>query len=734
MAGFTSVKLSIESMKQTLLAILLIGLSALSSLAQAQSNATPAIRYVRTDGTNPDPSAATSWATSTTNLQGAIDASNPGDQVWVATGTYKPGGNANINRDLSFAMKDGVTIYGGFAATGNPTLTERNPSSLTSVLSGDIGAVGSKADNSYHVFYNPKGLTATAVLDGFVIRDGNANAYAIDRYGPNRDPFDAGGGMYNYESSPTLIDCRFQDNSTANSGGGMCNVFCNPTLINCSFVGNLARTGGGLTKLHGSATLINCSFVGNSATDDGGGMHNFFGNNPALTNCIFVGNSATRGGGMSSFSCSPTLINCSFLGNTASSQGGGMYIGINSITSLTNCVLFGNGGDNTFYTSNGGSITASYSLLETGVAGFIDGGNNLTAAVSPFLSPTDARLNACSPAINTGDNATNRTNTDLAGNPRLISGRIDMGAYEYQMAPGIIPSAPGVSTATVGVVFSQLFTVSGGTSPYSYSLASGNLPPGLSLTTTGTFSGTPTQAGSFTLTAQATDATGCSGVSGAYVLTVIDAIPTLTAPARLCVKSTGSTNTTVTLPLTMTLSGGTAPFTYSWSYKAPNSTKYKAIDATGTTIGKVSLVPLANTASLKIMGSKGNLNGLQSYFIRLTVADQTGKTTTAETLLDGSCGLGSGARMGSEEQALQVRLFPNPVVDVLQLEVNGLNQPAQVRLYDIQGRTKGHWSMMPQAGQGTLKADVSTLGEGLYIVEVETLDGVLHRQRVLKQR
>ncbi len=191
------------------LAVSLLLLLGANLLAPAQTT-----RYVFTTGTNTNPASATSWATSTTNLQGAIDASVAGDQVWVATGTYKPGGNANTNRDISFAMKNGVSILGGFAATGSPTLTERNPASFTTVLSGDIGAVGDNADNSLHVVYNPGGLNASALLDGVVITGGNANGngYFSDK--------SSGGGMYISDSSPTLINCRFMNNSATDLGGG----------------------------------------------------------------------------------------------------------------------------------------------------------------------------------------------------------------------------------------------------------------------------------------------------------------------------------------------------------------------------------------------------------------------------------------------------------------------------------------------------------------------------------
>src|SRR5205823_1121956 len=130
---------------------------------------------------------------------------------------------ANTDRNLSFAMRNGVSMLGGFAASGTPTLAQRNPGSFTTVLSGDIGTIGNNTDNSFHVINNG-GLDATAVLDGFIIRDGKAD----NDYGGGRNN---GGGMYNNSSSPSLINCSFLNNSAV-YGGGMFNQGGSPTLIN----------------------------------------------------------------------------------------------------------------------------------------------------------------------------------------------------------------------------------------------------------------------------------------------------------------------------------------------------------------------------------------------------------------------------------------------------------------------------------------------------------------------
>jgi hypothetical protein len=63
----------------------------------------------------------------------------------------------------------------------------------------------------------------------------------------------------------------------------------------------------------------------------------------------------------------------------------------------------------------------------------------------------------------------------------------------------------------LGIPYSKLFPVTGGTPPYTFSLSAGVLPIGLSLNfSTGLVSGTPTQLGVFVFTINATDSNGFS--------------------------------------------------------------------------------------------------------------------------------------------------------------------------------------------------------------------------------
>src|SRR5262245_30687683 len=123
------------------------------------------IVYVNDNATGANNGA--SWANAYTSLQTAIANAFSSTEIWVAAGTYTPG----TLRTDTFTLKNTTAIYGGFA--GTETLrSQRNIAANPTILSGDIGAVGSNADNSYHVV-SGVGTNNTAVLDGFTITSGN---------------------------------------------------------------------------------------------------------------------------------------------------------------------------------------------------------------------------------------------------------------------------------------------------------------------------------------------------------------------------------------------------------------------------------------------------------------------------------------------------------------------------------------------------------------------------------
>lgn len=97
-------------------------------------------------------------------------------------------------------------------------------------------------------------------------------------------------------------------------------------------------------------------------------------------------------------------------------------------------------------------------------------------------------------------------------------------AYEIVIAalgcPPITVNPATLPPATVGLIYSQTITASGGTPAYTFAVTAGALPNGLTLAPGGALTGTPTVAGLFTFTIQATDSLGCLG-SRAYSMSVL---------------------------------------------------------------------------------------------------------------------------------------------------------------------------------------------------------------------
>ncbi len=373
-----------------------------ASAAQAQT-----VWYVNDDGDTGN--GCTSWEDACPELQKALSLAEAGDQIWVATGTYKPDYDVNTgqhtgDREATFQLISGVETYGGFDGMES-SLEERAGLFDQTILSGDVlgdddpdGPGGSGSDcciadetpscedtecSSLVCVYWPSCCTdewsfdcaeiAQAVCclqcsdnithcensvnvvtgsgtDGSAILDGFTIAGG-NAYSPN-DPFGNGGGMLNNSGSPTVANCTFSGNSANSGGGGMANFnSSHATVANCTFSGNSAEAGGGMSNYNSShPTVGNCTFSGNSA-GSGGGMSNGHGSNPAVTNCVFAGNLAIYGGGMYSTHTSLKVTNCTFSGNHAISKGGGVYLSTVVSPAVTNCTFSWNSAG-----SSGGGI------------------------------------------------------------------------------------------------------------------------------------------------------------------------------------------------------------------------------------------------------------------------------------------------------------------------------------------------------------------------------------------
>lgn len=114
---------------------------------------------------------------------------------------------------------------------------------------------------------------------------------------------------------------------------------------------------------------------------------------------------------------------------------------------------------------------------------------------------------------------------------------------------------PALSTGTppplvAGEPFAHTLSATGGTAPYRFSIDSGSLPPGLTLSTNGTISGTPTQAGTFQLAVLVVDAVDALDLQQ-FTVTVQE------APAEVC-EISGTRYLSLDAALSTIQTGGTA--------------------------------------------------------------------------------------------------------------------------------------------------------------------------------
>src|SRR5206468_2241842 len=143
--------------------------------------------------------------------------------------------------------------------------------------------------------------------------------------------------------------------------------------------------------------------------------------------------------------------------------------------------------------------------------------------------------------------------------------------------PPLQVTSSQLSGGTVGTTYSATLNASGGTSPYSWSVSSGTLPTGLSLSSSGTLSGTPTVAGAFPFTVAVKDAASASA-SASLRINVVSLPPLQVTSSQWSSDPVGTTYSA-----TLSASGGTSP--YSWSVSSGTLPTGLSLSSTGTISG-----------------------------------------------------------------------------------------------------------------------------------------------------
>jgi hypothetical protein len=398
-------------------------LSALLALA-ASAPALAAVRYVDA-GLATGANDGTSWANAHRGVDGlaaALTASVAGDEIWVRAGTYRP--TAGTSRTVFLTLKTGVAVYGGFAGT-ETALEQRDWRTNVTTLSGDLlgndSGASNLTDNSYHVLVG-SGAAATAILDGFTVRGGNAN-------GASASSYDRGGGiLITGSGAPTVRNCAFVGNRCTFGGGAGYVFTAQAAFSDCQFIDNVGGSYGGAFDTNNvTSTFRRCVFRGNSAAR-AGAFETYGGGNTTFENCLFASNRASGSGGGAAIwvgvgSSIVRAYSCTFASNVATSVAGGVNSTSGGTFNAFNCVFWGNSGPGGTSAANqvnagGGSNAVTRSIVQGGFAGT---GNLNEDPVFRDAAAGDYSLRGYGPAVDSGDNSLAPTGgmaSDLSGAAR----------------------------------------------------------------------------------------------------------------------------------------------------------------------------------------------------------------------------------------------------------------------------------------------------------------------------
>ncbi len=289
-------------------------------------------------------------------------------------------------------------------------------------------------------------------------------------------------------------------------------------IENCSYVGDVhayAYLAGFVLTNNG--TIKNCYSNANVIADDGMNIsNNWF---PGKYGGGFVRLNNTSG----------IIINCYSTGTvTVGDLGAAGFTHTNS-GQISNCFSFDTSIRSTWY----GSIVHRFA-------------NSNTGSLSNISARETMTLNG---ATTTSNDATSIEGADIAEDDIKVQSTYTSLGWDFtqnwKLESGdaypqlrILPDCPVItltglsSSSCEDYVFTETISASGGAGSYEYALYSGSLPIGISISTTGVTSGTPTSSGTFNFTISATDENGCTGTKD-YTFTILPHI-TATRIESIC--------------------------------------------------------------------------------------------------------------------------------------------------------------------------------------------------------
>ena len=304
----------------------------------------------------------TTWATAYDTIVAAIAAADPGDEIWVAQGTYTGGGGAVEPTDY-------VSLYGGFAGTES-TLEGRDVAANETIITTTVRATetfGSRVDG-----FTVTGISFTPIRYAFTdVETTIANCTVINNSGSS-----GGGGIgfghslnYYTPSEGTVENCLIVGNHSTQVGGGLrvtlLRAATNAVRVrNCTFAGNSADGGGSAIAIYNQSDAA--KFAADYWWQDQPGVE--------IEDCIIAGNTTTLAGAvLASRAPNVQLVNTVLSGNSGNYP---VWITEYSGGSILNCTI----ADNT--ASGGASALNAVNIL---AINSIFAGNDSYYAIYTFI-------------------------------------------------------------------------------------------------------------------------------------------------------------------------------------------------------------------------------------------------------------------------------------------------------------------------------------------------------------
>lgn len=335
------------------------------------------IRYVKPTATGTGD--GSSWDNASGDLQKMIDeladnnVSQQAGEVWVAAGTYKPQSQliSGMNYSASFRMRDGISVYGGFA--GDETSKQERakgtmPWDFTNVTVLEAAYYESKlawtnskwtvgSDSRHVVWFAPMSgesdFTRITTLDGVTVQGG----YAQGNTGLDDFLTDRGAGVYMDGANAYLSNCIVRENYATGNGGG---VYLKNGRVQTSLIyNNNADADGGAVYVENRGLVYRSMLTNNSALN-GAGVYLYNGAEASsddpdhpeyliLSTCV-VSNNTVRGNGAVYCDKGGVLMQNTITNNECvtatdatdvnASQTGGIYV--NEYALVLNSVLWNN--------------------------------------------------------------------------------------------------------------------------------------------------------------------------------------------------------------------------------------------------------------------------------------------------------------------------------------------------------------------------------------------------------